>query len=294
MKHILNFGSLNIDHVYHVEHFVRPGETLPCSNYERFAGGKGFNQSTAMARAGLRVTHAGQIGSDGMWLRERLTAENVNINVLQTTSDAPTGHAIIQVAASGENSILINGGANQTLDELSVKRAFDATENVDMVVLQNETSAVRHVLSFAQQRGLPVLFNPAPITQDVAELPLGTLAILVVNEVEASGLVGAGDPETLCQRLAERFPTTLCVLTAGERGAWAVRGSERWDNPAHPVQAVDTTAAGDTFIGFFLAELLSSKSVEKALAIANQAAAISVTRPGAADSIPTRREIVQG
>ena len=227
-------------------------------------------------------------------LRERLAAERVDVNVLQMTSDAPTGHAIIQVAASGENSILINGGANQSLDELFVKRVFDAVADVDLVVLQNEMSAVRHVLSIAQQRGLPVVFNPAPITQDVAELPLDTLAMLIVNEVEAAGLVSAGDPETLCRRLAERFPTTLCVLTAGERGAWAVRGSERWDNPAHPVQAVDTTAAGDTFIGFFLAELLSSKSVEKALAIANQAAAISVTRPGAADSIPTRREIVQG
>jgi len=294
MKHILNFGSLNIDHVYHVEHFVQPGETLPCSNYQRFAGGKGFNQSIALARAGLRVTHAGQIGSDGVWLRERLAAESVDVSVLQMISDAPTGHAMIQVIPSGENSILINGGANQALDELFVSRVFDGIEDVDMVILQNETSAVRHVFSIAQQRGLPVVFNPAPMTQGVTKLPLGTLAMLIVNEVEAGGIVGAGDPEALCRRLAERFPTTLCVLTAGERGAWAVRGSERWDNQARPVQAVDTTAAGDTFIGFFLAELLSSESVENALAIANQAAAISVTRQGAADSIPTRKEVEQG
>ncbi len=294
MKHILNFGSLNIDHVYHVEHFVQPGETLPCSNYQRFAGGKGFNQSIALARAGLRVTHAGQIGSDGTWLRKMLAAEGVDVRVLQMTSDAPTGHAIIQVTTSGENSILINGGANQTLDESFVKRAFDAIEDVDMVVLQNETSAVRHVLSIAQQRGLPVVFNPAPMTQGVTKLPLGTLGMLIVNEVEAGGLVGAGDPETLCRRLAERFPTTLCVLTAGKRGAWAVRGSERWDDPARPIEAVDTTAAGDTFIGFFLAELLNSESMENALGIANRAAAVSVTRPGAADSIPTRKEVEQG
>ncbi|MCH7726589.1 MAG: ribokinase, partial [Planctomycetes bacterium] len=235
---------------------------------------------------------AGQIGSDGTWLRKLLAAEGVDVRVLQMTSDAPTGHAIIQVTASGENSILIHGGANQTLDESFVKRAFDAIEDVDMVVLQNETSAVRHVLSVAQQRGLPVVFNPAPMTKGVMKLPLGTLAILIVNEVEAGGLVGAGDPETLCRRLAERFPTTLCVLTVGERGAWAARGSERWHDPGRPVQAVDTTAAGDTFIGFFLAELLRSESVCHALAMGNQAAAISVTRRGAADSIPTREQIV--
>lgn len=292
MKHVLNFGSLNIDHVYQVEHFVQPGETLPCSDYQRFAGGKGFNQSIALARAGLRVTHAGQIGGDGIWLRDRLDSEGVDVSVLQQTSDSPTGHAIIQVAPSGENSILINGGANQKLDGLFVERAFEGVKDVEMVVLQNETSAVEHVLSIAQQRGLPVAFNPAPITQDVAMLPLNGLALLIVNKVEAGGLVGAGDPETLCHRLAERFPTTLCVLTAGERGSWAVRGSEHWHDSGRHVEAVDTTAAGDTFIGFFLAELLGGGSVADALVMANQAAAVSVTRPGAADSIPMREEIV--
>jgi ribokinase len=294
MKHVLNFGSLNIDHVYQVEHFVQPGETLPCGKYRRFAGGKGFNQSVALARAGLCVTHAGRIGGDGDWLRDRLAAERVDVDVLQTTHDEPTGHAIIQVAASGENAILINGGANQTLDEPFVNYVFDTVSDVDMVVLQNETSAVRHVLAIAQQRELPVAFNPAPMAQDVAELPLGTLAILIVNVVEAAGLVGTGDPDTLCRRLAERFPATLCVLTAGERGAWAARGSERWHNPARPVQAVDTTAAGDTFIGYFLAELLSGEPVANAVVSGNNAAAISVTRPGAADSIPARSEIAHG
>jgi ribokinase len=175
---------------------------------------------------------------------------------------------------------------------LFVERVFEAAKDVNVVVLQNETSAVEHVLSFAQQCGLPVAFNPAPMTKYVAKLPLDVLATLIVNEVEAGGLVGPGDaPESLCHRLAKRFPKTLCVLTAGERGAWAVRGSERWRDPGRHVEAVDTTAAGDTFIGFFLAELLGSGSVRDALVMGNQAAAISVTRPGAADSIPTREEI---
>ncbi len=294
MKHVLNFGSLNIDHVYRVEHFLQPGETLACSEYRRFAGGKGFNQSVALARAGLRVTHAGRVGSDGTWLRERLAAEGVDVRFLETAADASTGHAIVQVAPNGENAILINGGANQSLDESYVDRVLDAVTDVDLVLLQNETSAVAHVLSAARQRGLPVAFNPAPITRDVVELPLEGLEILIVNEIEGAGLIGEGDPNTLCQRLAERFPTTLCVLTAGNRGVWAARGSERWEQPARQVQAVDTTAAGDTFLGFFLAELLSSNSLATALATGCHAAAISVTRPGAADSIPSRAELALG
>ncbi len=131
IKHVLNFGSLNIDHVYQVEHFVQPGETLPCSDYQRFAGGKGFNQSIALARAGLRVTHAGQIGGDGVWLRDKLAAEGVDVTALQTAPDAPTGHAIIQVAPGGENSILLHSGANRTLDKAFVERVFDDTNYVD-------------------------------------------------------------------------------------------------------------------------------------------------------------------
>lgn len=290
-KHVLNFGSLNIDHVYKVEHFVQPGETLSCSTYGRFAGGKGFNQSIALARAGLRVTHAGRIGPDGEWLRQRLAAESVEVGCLDMTTDHPTGHAIIQVAPSGENSILIHGGANQTLDEEFVEHVFDVVSEVDLVVLQNETNAVEHILSIAGKYGRPVSFNPAPMTPNVAKLPLDELAVLIVNEVEAGGLVGQGGPKELCHRLAEQFPHTLCVLTAGERGAWAARGHERWEQPANRVQAVDTTGAGDTFVGYFLAEFLNSGSVANALIRGNQAAAISVTRPGAADSIPTGAEI---
>lgn len=290
-KHVLNFGSLNIDHVYQVPDFVQPGETRSGLSYQRFAGGKGFNQSIALARAGLRVTHAGRIGQNGEWLRERLMDEGVDVRSLEIAKDHATGHAIIQVAPNGENSILIHGGANQSLDDAFVARVFEMATDVDWVVLQNETNAVASVLEMSRQRRLPVAFNPAPMTRDVGMLPLSELGSLIVNEIEASELVGSGDPEELCQRMAERFPETLCVLTAGERGVWAARGNDRWEQPAPHVRAVDTTAAGDTFLGFFLAELLICNSVPLALGMGTRAASISVTRPGAADSIPTRSEV---
>ena len=255
-------------------------------------GGKGFNQSIALTRAGVRVTHAGRIGPDGEWLRIRLVEEGVDVRPLETTQAQPTGHAIIQVAPGGENSILIHGGANQTLDRRFVEHVFATAEDVDLVVLQNETNAVSQVLAAARQRGIPIAFNPAPMTAEVNDLPLGEVAILIVNKVEASQLVGEAAPEELCQRMAEQFPESLCVLTAGEQGVWAARGSERWEQPACCVEVVDTTAAGDTFLGFFLAEWLNSGSVPLALKRGTQAAAISVTRPGAADSIPKRTEVV--
>lgn len=291
MKHILNFGSLNIDHVYRVGHFVRPGESLACRDYERFAGGKGFNQSIALARAGVQVTHVGGIGRDGNWLTEHLAAEGVNTKFLQVADFDPTGHAMIQVTPDGENAIVTFGGANRSLDTALVSEVLEQVGAVDMIVLQNETNVIETVLREAHKRGLPVAFNPAPLSDDVRSLPFEAVSILVVNEVEAAGIVGEGDSDSLCDRLVQRFPGALCVLTEGSRGSRAAQGNDRWFEPARSVTAIDTTAAGDTFIGFFVAEYLSSNCVTSALLCGNQAAALAVTRAGAAESIPTRDEI---
>ena len=271
---------------------MQPGETLPCLPIPKVgwrAKGSTSQPRYLVPECALRTP--GKSAVMGHGCANRLAAEGIDVGTLRTTSDAPTGHAIIQVTPSGENSILVNGGANKALDQFFVERAFEVAKDVDLVVLQNETSAVGPIISIAKHRGIPVAFNPAPITPDVATLSLDVLAILIVNEVEAGGLVGAGDPKSLCHRLGERFPKTLCVLTAGKRGAWAILAGQLWHDPGRQVEALDTTAAGDTFIGFFLAELLNGGSEEEALAIGNQAAAVSVTRPGAADSIPTREQI---
>ena len=159
---ILNFGSLIIDHVYQVPHFVRPGETLPATQYRVFAGGKGFNQTVAIARAGLPVSHAGAIGENGRWLLDLLTAEAVDIAGVVVT-DVPTGHGIIQVTPQGENAILQYPGANRTITRAHIDRVLARFGRGDLLVLQNEINDIAYLLQRAHTRGVRVVMNPAPM-----------------------------------------------------------------------------------------------------------------------------------
>ena len=289
---ILVFGSLNIDHVYQVEHLVRPGETLPSTEYRRFQGGKGANQSVALARAGADVFHAGRIGSEGLWLRDAIAAEGVDVTHVGLDNQ-PTGHAIIQVDPAGENSILLYGGANLTVTSDDAHYVLSHFGEGDWLLLQNEISSLPAILREASERGLKVAFNPAPMTPDVQGYPLDGVSLLVVNQTEGAALAGVEDasPELLVGMLQARFPDAAILLTLGGDGSLYVSGGEQIRTPAQAVEAVDTTAAGDTFIGYFLAELLAVESVPEALALASRAAALCVTRPGAAGSIPRRSEI---
>jgi ribokinase len=289
---ILVFGSLNIDHVYQVEHLVRPGETLPSTEYRRFQGGKGANQSVALARAGADVFHAGRIGSEGLWLRDAIAAEGVDVTHVGLDNQ-PTGHAIIQVDPAGENSILLYGGANLTVTSDDAHYVLSHFGEGDWLLLQNEISSLPAILREASERGLKVAFNPAPMTPDVQGYPLDGVSLLVVNQTEGAALAGVEDasPELLVGMLQDRFHDAAILLTLGGDGSLYVSGGEHIRTPAQAVEAVDTTAAGDTFIGYFLAELLAVESVPEALALASRAAALCVTRPGAAGSIPRRSEI---
>jgi ribokinase len=289
---ILVFGSLNIDHVYQVEHLVRPGETLPSTEYRRFQGGKGANQSVALARAGADVFHAGRIGSEGLWLRDAIAAEGVDVTHVGLDNQ-PTGHAIIQVDPAGENSILLYGGANLTVTSDDAHYVLSHFGEGDWLLLQNEISSLPAILREASERGLKVAFNPAPMTPDVQGYPLDGVSLLVVNQTEGAALAGVEDasPELLVGMLQARFPDAAILLTLGGDGSLYVSGGEHIMTPAQAVETVDTTAAGDTFIGYFLAELLAGESVPEALALASRAAALCVTRPGAAGSIPRRSEI---
>lgn len=287
---ILNLGSINMDHVYSVDHFVQPGETQATLNYQLFAGGKGLNQSIALARAGAGVFHLGKIGSDGLWLRDKLKSDGVDISFLQTTGSA-TGHAIIQVDRSGENAILIHGGANQEISENEITDAIGRFQPGDWLLVQNETSGVANAIAAAKSHHMKVAFNPAPMGAEVLGYPIEQVDLLILNETEAEKLTGHADPDSIREFLAEKYPATACLLTLGSRGAIYFDHEIMISEPSLKVQAVDTTAAGDTFIGYFLAELLSNASPARALKIACHAAAICVTRPGAADSIPLRSEL---
>lgn len=278
MPKVVNIGSLNVDHVYRVDHFVQPGETMSCDDYARFAGGKGLNQSIALARAGADVSHIGKVGRGDEWLDDLLSDSGVDTAYTEVI-DGPSGHAIIQVDASGENSIVIVAGANGQITEADIDRALADCEPGDWLLAQNETSQVAHALKAAKERGLSVAFNPAPMTSAVSDYPLDCVDLFVVNETEALGL-----PE-------ETNPDAATVLTLGAKGAVYSKGDTRVEQPADRVKPVDTTAAGDTFVGFFLAELTRGSGPAEALKTACRAAAICVTRQGAADSIPRRDEL---
>lgn len=287
---ILNFGSLNIDHVYTVEHFVRPGETLSSSQYRQFAGGKGFNQSIALAQAGARLCHAGQVGQEGVWLRDRLARVGVDVTHIGVVEEA-TGHAIIQVDEEGENAIVLFGGANQSITPATAQRVFADFGPGDLLLLQNEISAMAEILELAGARGLRVIFNPAPMTARVLEYPLQQVDTFIINRVEGQGLTGESQPNQIVDALRTRFPRAAVVLTLGAQGVLYADPEQTLALPAFPVQVADTTAAGDTFIGFFLAAQGAGHAIPDALGLATRAAALCVTRPGAADSIPTLAEV---
>ena len=287
---ILNLGSLNIDHVYEVEHFVRPGETLDSTGYQLFAGGKGLNQSIALARAGADVRHAGRIGADGETLRRRLKEDGIDTAGIEPC-DTPTGHAVIQVTPSGENAIVLFGGANRMIDKSFISRVLTGYTPGNSLLLQNEISCVADAIQMGSDAGLKILFNPAPMTADIHTYPLERVALFVLNETEAEELTGQTDPNAIRIAMLEKFPHAATVLTLGSKGAIFFDADSLHRQAAQAVEAVDTTAAGDTFIGYFLTEWLQTGDPAAALKLGCRAAALCVTRPGAADSIPRHSEL---
>ena len=289
---ILNFGSLNIDHVYRVDTFVLPGETKHTKSYTVHSGGKGLNQSIAAARAGSQVFHAGIAGRDGGFLVEMLQAAGVDTSLMLTSNDV-SGHAIIQVSDSGQNCILLYGGTNQMLTEDYVDQTLDKFGGEGFVLLQNETNLVGRIIEKAARKGLKVVLNAAPYSETVNTYPINQLDWLIVNEVEGQGIVGGAVDESLLQRLAERFPQAGILLTLGSRGAQCFRDGRYASISSCKVRAVDTTAAGDTFSGYFLAGVMQGLSLAETLRLATVASALCVQRPGAANSIPTQAEVEQ-
>ncbi len=291
MKKIVCLGSLNLDHVYQVDHFVRPGETLNSAGYSVGCGGKGLNQSIALARAGAPVMHAGKIGHDGAMLRDTLMRAGVDVSLV-TEGNTPTGHAVIQVDAKGENAILLFGGANREITEVEIDSALDAAEG-GILLLQNEINSIDLVFRKAHERGIPVAFNFAPFDpEDAKQLPLGLLSYLIVNEIEGAGVAGVEDPKAILVALKSNYPECRVILTLGKAGsAFLDDDGAMVILPPYPAEVVDTTSAGDTFIGYLFAGLLEGMALKEAMELATRASAITVSRPGAADSIPFRSEL---
>lgn len=290
---ILNFGSLNIDHVYQVDHFVRPGETLSTENLEYFPGGKGLNQSIALAKAGANVYHAGKIGRDGKNLLDSLKKSGVNTYYLDQT-DEVNGHALIQVNPSGENSIIIYGGSNTTIKEDYIDHVLEHFSQDDMVLMQNEISCISHIARKCTEKGIKIAFNPSPIDAELIEnFPFHLVSLLFINEIEGHELTGRKDTNEILENLMEKYPESSVILTLGSHGVIYRDKFHTYSHGTYDVQVVDTTAAGDTFTGFFLGSLANECNIPECLKKASVAAALAVSKKGASSSIPSINEVNQ-
>ena len=287
---VVNFGSLNIDHVYAVDHFCRAGETIHTKSYTQNAGGKGLNQSIAVSRSGQKVHHAGLLGPEGTRLAELLSGSGVDLRYLKHT-DVPQGHAVIQVQPDGQNCIFLYGGSNQAVTPQEIDEVLMQLNAGDYLLLQNEIANLTYLLRAAARRGLRVVLNASPISDELLNADLSGVDWLVVNEIECAAMAGCGDAQAGYETLKQRYPSLGILLTLGSEGSVSWKDGTEVRQCAYPVKAVDTTGAGDTFMGYFVGCLAQGMDRQAAMQYASMASAISVTRPGAAVSIPLMDEV---
>ena len=289
---VLNIGSMNLDYVYQVDHIVQPGETEASFGMNVFLGGKGINQSMALAKAGVKVYHGGMIGEDGQPFLDVCKEYGVNADHIKMI-EGKTGHAIIQVDKNAQNCILLYGGANQKLTESYVDEVLKDFESGDILLLQNEVNQLPYIVDQAYAKGMQVALNPSPFNEKLKEVDLKKVSIFLLNEVEGGQITGMVDPEDVLAKMREMFPHAKIVLTLGKDGARYAEGDATYDQPIFKVQAVDTTAAGDTFTGYFLAGLIDGMEIPDILKMSAKASSIAVTRNGAVQSIPFKEEVLE-
>lgn len=289
---VLNFGSLNLDHTYTVDHFVQPAETMSVLNYQVNFGGKGHNQSIALAKAGVNTWHAGLVGQDGKSIKEHMNSYGVNTTYTQLIN-SPTGHAIIQVDKKGQNEIIVYAGANGCIDETYASTVLSNFGKGDMLLLQNEISCLPYIMQTAKRRGIKIILNPSPAGRTILSCPMDIVDIFVLNEVEGEALSGEKAPDRILAILKEKYTHAEFLLTLGKNGAVYASKQETIFKSIYSTKVVDTTAAGDTFTGYFFAWYLAGNTPEEALKVASMASSIAVSRPGAAASIPTKTEVLE-
>lgn len=290
---ILNFGSLNIDYVYKVDHIVKKGETISSRALNLFAGGKGLNQSVALGRSGVKVYHAGAVGTDGGFLLDVLRESGVNVSYVDTLTTVRTGNAIIQNDKEGDNCIILYGGANQRIGKSHMERVLGDFSEGDCLILQNEINDLSYVIEKAHEKRMTVILNPSPMDEKVLNLPLEDVDYFILNEVEAAQLAGgSAGADSLIRELGRKFPQAKILLTLGRAGSLYTDGNVTIRQGSYQVDTVDTTGAGDTYTGYFISEIMRGESVQKAMETAAKAAAIAVSRAGAAPSIPYMQEVM--
>ena len=287
---ILNFGSLNIDKVYAVEEIVKGGETIDSISFSESVGGKGLNQSIAVAKAGGNIMHAGCVGKDGEILLQALKDNNVDTSLIKTVETA-SGQAIIQVDKHGQNCIILFHGANYEVDKAYIDGVMQDFAQGDILILQNEISNIDYIIEVAKAKQMKIYLNPSPINENLNKYNIQAIDGIFVNEHEGAYLAGKEKVEDILDSLASKYPELEIILTFGDKGAYYRHKDINIFQPAYKVDAVDTTAAGDTFTGYFIALRQQGKSIEESLQKASKASSITVSRKGASISIPKIAEV---
>ena len=288
---VLNIGSLNLDYVYNLDHIVQPGETEASYELNVHLGGKGMNQSVALAKAGVDVYHGGMIGEDGQPFLDACKEFGVHAEYIRQI-DTKSGHAIIQIDKNAQNSILLYGGANQQLTSEYIDTVLADFGAEDILLLQNEVNMLPYIVNRAYEKGMTIALNPSPFNEKLHAVDMGKISIFLLNEVEGCQITGLKNPDDIIAKLLEMYPQSKIVLTLGQDGAVYADQEQKHFQPVFKVNAVDTTAAGDTFTGYFLAGLCEGLPIPEVLKMSAKASSIAVSRAGAVPSIPFREEVM--
>lgn len=299
---VVVLGSLNVDRILQMDRVPEPGETLALNNQDMAGGGKGANQAIAAARSGAQTSFIGRVGADenGKFMLQQLVNSGVTTDLVAVDEDAGTGQAFVMVEKSGENRILIYGGANAQLSATDVKKAQTQIAAADLMVAQLETpvETTQFAFQMAKELGVKTILNPAPA---VAKLPAELLKntdVITPNETEVEILTGiAVTDEAAMLKAAQRLHdlgVATVIITLGSKGVFYDDGAQHGIVPAFKVWAVDTTAAGDTFLGALSSELNPDLSnLKTAIEYGNKASSLAVQKMGAQPSIPTRKDILK-
>ena len=289
---VLNFGSLNLDYVYQVESILIPGETQASKSRQIFCGGKGLNQSIALAKAGIPVYHAGLIGEGGEPLLEVCKENGVNVEFIRQIP-GPCGHTVIQVDRNGQNCILLFGGSNRSMTKEFVDSVLDSFDEGDIILLQNEINELDYIIDRAYEKKMMIILNPSPFDSALEKCDLSKISLFLMNEIEGFQITGEKEPDRILAKVKELYPKAKVVLTLGGDGSVYQDETGIYRQGIFKVKTVDTTAAGDTFTGYFISSVIDGMPVQDGLKLAAKASAIAVSRPGATASIPVRSEVVE-
>ena len=288
---VLNFGSLFLNHEYGLEHIMRKGEILAANSYQCSVGGKGVNQSVALANAGAEVYHAGLIGKDGLEVRNFLERHHVNTQYIKIV-DLPTGNNTLQTTPNGNNCAVSYSGANRCISKEFIDTVLSSFSSGDYLIVQNEVNLVKDIIKRAKALGMHVIWNPSPFTSDIQNLKSKAIDWMILNETEGALLSGEPDPKRMPGSLLKHYPYTKIVLMLGNKDVIYIDKDQFIRQKAWDAGLADDIIAEDAFVGFFFASIINGLDISTTMHYAAKAYAITIMRTGSEDPIPKLEEVV--